>query len=302
MVNANKPNNPKREHHVLPELYLRGFVIKGDKPFIWTYKRGESYNPGTGKITNNPYKISVKAKRVRDFYAYPKKDGRKDYDTYENILESLEKPANPIFKKIRAFTPIGAEEKRTFALYIVQMLRRVPAYRKNMKELLVKTAPNYVPRNPPKEIVENLSLEEIRQIAQEIAQEDGVEIQSQLRSFTTAKDSILIDKIFGMRWQFFIAPSGHPFLTGDNPVHFPEKLGLKHIKAELSFPISSKVTLVASWQMGRDENFVKATPEIVRKINRRIASNASHEIYFCESLEWASKLLNRSEHEYHPIY
>jgi hypothetical protein len=129
-----------------------------------------------------------------------------------------------------------------------------------------------------------------------------VEIQGQLKSFTTANDSILIDKIVSMRWQFFIAPSGHPFLTGDNPVHFPQKLGLKHIKAELSFPISSEVTLVASWQMGRVENFVKATPEIVKKINRRIVGNASREIYFCECHEWAANLLNRSPHEYRPIY
>jgi hypothetical protein len=299
---ANKPNNPKREHHVLPELYLRGFMIKGDTPFIWTYKRGELYNPGIGKITNNPYKISVKAKHVKDFYAYPEKGGHKDFDTYENFLESLEKPANPIFQKLRAFRPISAEEKRMFTLYIVQMFRRVPAYRKNMKEMLVKTAPNYVPRNVPKEIRDNLSMSEMRQVVQEISQEDGVEIQSQLKSFTTAKDSILIDKIFGMRWQFFIAPSGHPFLTGDNPIHFPQKLGLKHIKAELSFPISSEVTLVASWQMGRDEDFANATPEIVRMINRRIGGNASHEIYFCESHEWAANLLNRGGYEYRPIY
>ena len=171
-----------------------------------------------------------------------------------------------------------------------------------MKEMLIKTAPNYIPQNPPKELVENLSLEEIRLIAQEIAEEDGVEIQSQLKSFTTAKESILVEKIFGMRWQYFVAPDGHSFLTGDNPVHFPKKLGLKHDKAELSFPISSEVTLIASWHTGRDENFVNATPEIVRKINRRIAGNASHELYFCENHEWVAKLLNRTEHEYCPIY
>lgn len=35
---ANKSNNPKREHHVLPELYLKGFIIKGDEPFIWAFR------------------------------------------------------------------------------------------------------------------------------------------------------------------------------------------------------------------------------------------------------------------------
>jgi hypothetical protein len=58
---ANKRNNPKRDHHVLPEFYLKGFVIKKGEPFIWIYKRGELYNPGQGKITNNPFKDSFRA-------------------------------------------------------------------------------------------------------------------------------------------------------------------------------------------------------------------------------------------------
>ena len=79
---------------------MKGFVIKTDEPFIWVYKRGEQYNPGQGKITNNPFKDSIRRAAVeRDFYADPKEGGKKDLETFENKLEKLEKPANPIFEK-----------------------------------------------------------------------------------------------------------------------------------------------------------------------------------------------------------
>ena len=98
-----KINQPKRNHHVLPRLYLKGFAIKNDQPHIWVYKRGEPYNPGKGKITNNPYHRSIDdAGAELDFFADPKRDGSTDFETFENIMESLEKPANTIFAKLRA--------------------------------------------------------------------------------------------------------------------------------------------------------------------------------------------------------
>src|ERR1051326_332073 len=123
---SNRRQKPKRDHHVLPELYLKGFVIKEDEPFIWVYKRGEAYSPGRGKITNNPYINSIRRTAVeRDFYAYPSEGGRKDFETFENRLEELEKPANPIFAKLRSHQTITSQEKRQFSTYVVQMHRRV---------------------------------------------------------------------------------------------------------------------------------------------------------------------------------
>ncbi len=71
-------NKAKRNHHVNPKLYLKGFATTDDERFIWVYKRGEQYNPGPGKITNNPYKGSIKNAGVeKDFYADSIDGGKK---------------------------------------------------------------------------------------------------------------------------------------------------------------------------------------------------------------------------------
>src|SRR5436190_18089011 len=147
-------NNPKRNHHVSPKLCLKGFVIKKDEPSIWVYTRGRPYNPGDNKTENNPYKDVIKSAGVeRDFYADPKEDGTQDFETFENILESLEKPADPIFQKLRAHQPITNEEKRVFSSYIILMYRRVRSGRTKVKELLAKH--DY---EPSKEIFEKINL------------------------------------------------------------------------------------------------------------------------------------------------
>jgi len=69
-------DKPKRQHHIIPRLYLKGFVTEPGRPFIWVYKRGELFNPGKGKITNNPFMDSINcAGSETDFYANPSQPG-----------------------------------------------------------------------------------------------------------------------------------------------------------------------------------------------------------------------------------
>jgi hypothetical protein len=87
---------------------LKGFVITQGEPFIWVYKRAEPYNPGSGKITSNPYKDSIKIVGAeRDFYANPGLSGANRFEAFENDLEALEKPANPILAKLVSGQPIS---------------------------------------------------------------------------------------------------------------------------------------------------------------------------------------------------
>jgi len=57
----------------------------------------------------------------RDAYAFSRLDGTDDFDSVEKQLEILEKPANPIFAKIRNRQPISLHEKATFATYVGYM-------------------------------------------------------------------------------------------------------------------------------------------------------------------------------------
>ncbi len=299
-------NKPKRNHHILPELYLKGFVIKVGEPFIWVYKRGESYNPGNGKITNNPYKDSIShAGAEMDFYADFKEDGSRDFETFENVLESLEKPANPIFQKLRAYQTISSEEKEVFSRYIILMNRRVEAGRKMIQEFLSKHT-----YEPSKELFQNAGWPDtpenrdfVKQTVQRLAKKEGYHIQAHNRITALASDSALVEELRKMNWIFFVAPKDQFFLTGDNPVFIPDEFGLGNKKfSELSFPISTNVVLVASWNKSLKDGFVEAKSQVVKELNRRTVSKASQHAYFSRNSEWVVTLLKKKSYKYLMIY
>jgi hypothetical protein len=105
-----------------------------------------------------------------------------------------------------------------------------------------------------------------------------------------------------MKWRFFTAPSGHGFLTGDNPVFYFKSLGLGHAASEVSFPISTEVALVASWVENHREGFFEAPSQVVKELNRRTASFASELVYFWRPESWVVSLLDKTEHRFNSIH
>ncbi len=94
-----KDSTPKRKHHKVPRYYLKGFVEKEGEPFVWVYRKGLHYRPGRVRFKYNPYRDSINFVGSEiDYYASTSSDGVVDYDTYENILEKLEKPADPVIE------------------------------------------------------------------------------------------------------------------------------------------------------------------------------------------------------------
>jgi hypothetical protein len=304
---VNMQNCRKRNQHVLPKLYLKGFVIETDKPFIWVYKRGEPYNPGNGKITNNPYKRSINNAGVeRDFFADPQRDGSTDYDTYENILEKLEKPANPIFQKLCARQAISGDEKSFFSEYIIMMYRRVKSGRYKVRQLLPKTMETAEPLH---DFFQRNNLPDTPHLRQKykdtverLGKWNNYHISLHNRLAADSQNSFLIPVLREMTWTFYIAEEPHSFLTGDNPVFIPEQFGLGSNVSELSFPISSNVALIASWNKMLKEGFQAAHPEIIKEVNRRTVHQASENVYFCDNQKWVVTALENSSYEYHPIY
>jgi hypothetical protein len=121
-----KDSTPKRKHHKVPRYYLKGFVEKEGEPFIWVYRKGLQFGPGRIRYKHNPYRDSINfVGSEMDYYASTNRDGVVDYETYENILERLEKPADPVIQKIRNRQMITMDEKVILASYIVLMLKRV---------------------------------------------------------------------------------------------------------------------------------------------------------------------------------
>ena len=130
---ATKKANPKRNHHELPELYLRGFC---DGSFLWIYERQKPYAPGIKKHASNPYRCGVIEIAEQDRYARVLPDGRKDFDSYENRLEQIEKTADDILRKICSQTPITLNDKEVFAAYIQNIQKRTKVREKQTLQLI----------------------------------------------------------------------------------------------------------------------------------------------------------------------
>src|SRR5258708_3524036 len=121
--------NDKYNHHFLPRLYLKGFACEDDLSHVWEYRRLRDYSPGSNNRQKyNPVRISLaKAGAALGEYAYIRPDGTTDFNSYENALEKLEKPADVVFNKIRNFQALTESDREIFAQYMALMTRRVPA-------------------------------------------------------------------------------------------------------------------------------------------------------------------------------
>jgi len=81
-----------------------------------------------------------------------------------------------------------------------------------------------------------------------------------------------------MTWQFFVASDKEEFFTNDNPIFYFREYGINKPFSELSFPISSKVCLVASWQEVAEGYFLADAAQ-VDTINDRTAQRAGQFLY-----------------------
>jgi hypothetical protein len=260
--------------------------------FVWEYERASAFDPGPVEYRHNPWRASVKAAGAQtDLYADPKPDGTVDYETYENILEKLEKPANTIFQKLRGRKSITSAEKAIFASYIGVMLKRVPA-RENRAAAIW---PQLVNRTDWEALItaaerggHKNAREEVERVKKEF--EHGMPREIALKSMVMPYERVL--EAFGtMSWKLFVAPTGTAFATSDNPVFFPEDKGIGDEKAVLVFPISSEVAIVASWQGAKDCVYIKATKRRVQQINLHVLHNASALGYYHVADERVQKLL-----------
>ena len=108
--------------------------------------------------------------------------------------------------------------------------------------------------------------------------------------------------ISDMNWQFFIAPEGYSFITGDNPVFYFESFGLNKPYSEITFPISSSIALAASWRKELGEGFFPANSETVLEVNRRTASITSMNVYHSRKAGWLVDVLNKQRHRFNLLY
>lgn len=249
-------------------------------------------------------------------YACPRSNGSIDFNTYEDALERLEKPANSVFDKIRNIQEIDYSDREVFASYMVMMSKRVPSRKELVKgkfplvleqqwQKIVGEIENAISQTNPSETgriaLLKARLNECHQII-EMYRENGMPREMELKTIIDDNMPRVLEAMMSMRWQFFIAPDGHRFVTGDNPVHtFKGNVGFSKPYSELSFPVSSRVTLLGTYRKV-PEGYFPANVQFLKEINRRIIATSSTFAYSSRNERWVLTVMEKNLHRFNLTY
>jgi hypothetical protein len=258
--------------HYIPQYYLRGFSDKTAPSSIWVYEKGSEH------ISMLPIEKVAK------------KNNMWSKSVEENLARNIEEPANHVLAKIRNRELITRDDKTILTAYIVVMIRRVPAGLErtkaiypevrekvfiNIKNDILKLIEYY----PTKKDLFQKRLQELETLKEKYESQFTKELWYQnLRPDALPSVFVLVPK---MTWIFLTAYKGTPFLTNDNPVFYFKSLGIGKPESELSFPISSEITLWATWNPKYVEyQYSPLNENRVRGFNRRTASFVSKYAYY----------------------
>jgi len=111
----------------------------------------------------------------------------------------------------------------------------------------------------------------------------------------------LVAAIRGMTWRFLTFDGQPAFLTSDNPVFYFAGIGLAKPESEITFPISSHITLWATWRQDLLEGYFPTTERVVKEINRRTASNATRYVFHCADEDWILPFLLTGKWQLHRL-
>ena len=104
----------------------------------------------------------------------------------------------------------------------------------------------------------------------------------------------IIETMLTMDWAYLHSPRSQ-FLTCDNPVCFFEGEGLRSQTAELAFPISSEVAMLATRTRRFANMVLNAKSTGVKEINRRIARNTDRFLFYKWSEDWIVPFAKKME-------
>lgn len=270
-------------HHYIPQWYLRNFGIPSQPDFIWLYEKHG------GPARRVPIAGVAQAKR---FYS-PQTEGA--------LARHVEPAGNAVIQKLMSETPITPVERLQLAFYIGVMMKRVPARRRRAAEMIPGVLADVVSKvREELEVIANTlqadpellarRLQEVNAAEKKIVLQPPPEVLAQIHEPWPSEG--MLHALFGMAWRVMISPGPQYFITTDNPAFFFRSYGLGTKESELSFPLSTTHALHGSWQETSSRLvFLRATPPLVKEINRRLASETERLAFYHEPALWLPKVL-----------
>ncbi|MFN0224058.1 DUF4238 domain-containing protein [Paenibacillus sp. KR2-11] len=249
----------KRDHHYIPQFYLRNFTDPNPppkfKPYVWVIDLKEKT-----LRKRSPKNIGF----IKGFNDTRDEDGNVT-TIVEDKLGEIENKAAIILKKLLNGKYISRSERLAFAKFVFSMRIRVPYFKDLFS--LVLTKPEYTKQfsdlfydaPPPSPILDM----------------GGI-----IRT-TNAASYVLLR----MNWCLIKAPEGKVFVTSDNPMLVIDSnntkaafVGFNKPDVQIIFPLSPSVLLKGGWQ----PNFSllrETNAEWVQKINSLLLLNAQRYVY-----------------------
>lgn len=262
--------------HYVPQYYLRGFSPDFGRT-IWVYDKQEL----------SKFQTQVKSTaNICGLYT-------PELEKY--LSKEIEGPANLVLKKIRNREPLTPIEKITLSRYIAVMWKRVPEGKNRLKErapgisadlreALHRKLDEFVAKNPSKEGLARQRKAEIDEILYRYSQEPPPDIWHQI--IPAERTPRIIAAIATMTWRFLTFDEKAAFMTGDNPVFYFSHLGIGRAESELSFPISSYMTLWATRRLDLPEGYFPTNVAIIKEMNRRTASITKRYVFHAMDEDW----------------
>jgi hypothetical protein len=281
-----------RKHHYLPQFYLRGFSGNGKQ--IFQIEKREARG----------YLCSIRdAAAIRDYHNLDHDDAEDPYALEKRLSDIEDQLAKALAEVIRS--GIVSDISHARLVEFVSLMRvRVPAFKQHIEESLrqvVRSTGKILELKgklppPPKGLVNTFA-------------GDGITISiSNWKCleymFGLASDKEILRLLASMTPSILRAPQGKVLLTCDQPVAVfnPEAdpanaygIGLAHPRTQISFPLSSGVLLLLTW----DQDAVRERlllPDEVNEFNRRSAVMAEALLFAPKQSEAAIEVVAQNKH------
>lgn len=299
----------KQRHHFIPRFYLEGFVDPHNKPYVWTYEKGN-----IDIIKASPADIAVQ----KHYYSFTTEEGSKDSESFEDLFATIESNVAPLVSKLEQQKGLGEDEKKLFSYFLAFMMTRVPNFRNDIEESnsdVVKRIAMWMAgdskcfeamiENYEKDTGEDIGIP-INELREFVLDDSRYSIKTnpEFSLFIILELSKSFARVFyKMNWLFLMATDENKFLTSDNPLYYfdptydpksPFGVGLINKNIQVTIPISNRLAILAGWNFKKD-NYFKANGLLVRGINKRTIISALRYVYASEKSDTLNKLVQKYE-------
>jgi hypothetical protein len=272
-------------HHFIPQRYLRNFEDAGRPGFIWLHDK-QLRIARAAQIEH--------VAQTRHFYSE---------ETEKILARHVEAPGNAVIKKLTEGSEISPVERVQLAYYIGVMLKRVPTRRRQSLEMIPGVLTDVVAdvRQQLMSLASDLQADP-ELLARRLQEVDAAKKKFELQPPSEVLEQIrepwptqgIIQALFDMTWRVLVSSGPQWFVSTDNPAFFFRAFGLANKQSELSFPLSTTHALHGSWYGAKGGLlFLRADQEIVKEINRRLASDAERLAFHHERAPWLLNILNK---------